>query len=285
MPSFVTILNWAGRAFLATLLFVIGAALIVTVIFLIVPEELSSKWKMGLYGSNRSTVPNSAYVGLTEEYSVRDWVKHCVTGNSLEPLPKEIELLIAPYSASQSDGQARPGAASIRKPNNQEMNILQLSRTILGQRQDLFRTVDSSYSSLQIIQLTIILIGLVTTILVSVSSTEFGKGDTSTAKTIRILAIVFPALGTAAAALNSFYSPRDEMTRASHTLASLAQLHGQIAVGIWSVACATDMTDSKDFKVILTDWGKRYQDILTVGDATSSSGDRSAGGQPVKTGN
>jgi hypothetical protein len=145
-----------------------------------------------------------------------------------------------------------------------------LSNGLTAQRRDLAGTVDASYSSLQVIQLTIILIGLVTTILVSISSTEFGKGDTPTARTIRILAIVFPALGTAAAALNSFYSPRDEMTRASHTLASLSQLHGQIAVGIWSIPCATSMADSTEFKVVLTDWGKRYQDILTVGDATSS---------------
>jgi len=66
-----------------------------------------------------------------------------------------------------------------------------------------------------------IAIGMVTTILVSVSSTEFGRGDGADQRLIRVLAIIFPALGTATAAVISFYTPQVEWGQVSRTLASV----------------------------------------------------------------
>jgi hypothetical protein len=124
---------------------------------------------------------------------------------------------------------------------------------------------------------------MITTILVSMSSTEFGRGDGRNQRLIRILAIVFPALGTAAAAVIAFYSPQAEWSQASRTLTSMTQLHGQIALGVWKLTChqANNNDDAKQFTNALDDWSKRYHDIQTISNAisgaTGSAGESGSG--------
>ncbi|MFM0166870.1 hypothetical protein PQR39_41410 [Paraburkholderia sediminicola] len=76
-------------------------------------------------------------------------------------------------------------------------------------------------------------LGLVTTVLVALSSTDFIKRETTWGASIRIGAIAFPAIGTAAAAVIAFYNPSANFSRASHSLLGLKQLHEQITTVLW----------------------------------------------------
>lgn len=129
-----------------------------------------------------------------------------------------------------------------------------------------------AYTVLQVSTWLAILIGLATTVLVSFGSTEFGKGDTKTARTIRILAIIFPALGTAAAAITAFYAPREDLARSSQALASLRQVHEQIAAELGSVKCPTrsEVEDGKgEITLKLVSWKKSLKDSRTITEAAS----------------
>src|SRR5262249_10572995 len=136
-------------------------------------------------------------------------------------------------------GMAAPAAAfnELRPIAPVEQHIVELSKLLGTQRIDLTTTAKSAYSFLQFTTIFTILVGLITTILVSLSSTDFGKGDSRAAKTLRVLAIVFPAIGTASAAVIAFYGPQAEVSRATHVLASVRQLHDQMALGVWNLKC------------------------------------------------
>jgi hypothetical protein len=131
-----------------------------------------------------------------------------------------------------------------------------------------------------------IAIGMITTILVSVSSTEFGRGDGPPQRLIRVFAIIFPALGTAVAAVISFYGPQGEWVQASRTLASETQLHDQIALTVWKLSCPTGDTDDSTKPLIdnLENWSKRYIEIQTIPNATGAPGGSQGGGNPVNDG-
>ena len=278
---YVKILSAIGAIFLTLAACILGTAGLAAITFAVLPEKPGNALKSAIFGSTEDSVDAKILaIGSYEDTPIRNWVVQCIGGGSVDTLPPEVRDVVYPFAPPSPLPVAKNLHA--RMPSSQERNILELSRAITFQRQDLAARAATSYWSLQLIQWFIIAVGLTTTILVSFSATEFGKGDAPLARTIRILAIIFPALGTAAAAVNSFYSPRDEMTRANHTLASLSQLHGQIVTETWLLACAKDnTTPSKILGDKLADWSKRYQDVLTVGDITkSTTNDRSQGGNP-----
>jgi hypothetical protein len=113
---------------------------------------------------------------------------------------------------------------------------------------------------------------MITTILVSLSSTEFGRGDGQPQRVVRVLAIFFPVLGTATAAIINFYSPQAEWGQASRTLASLTQLQGQMGLALWKLPpCSpTGIGDKTTLRSDLEDWSKRYVDIQTIASASGA---------------
>jgi uncharacterized membrane protein YgcG len=136
------------------------------------------------------------------------------------------------------------------------------------------------YFFLQFAALISIAIGMITTILVSVSSTEFGRGDGTPQRLIRVFAIIFPALGTATAAVISFYSPQAEWGQTSRTLASETQLHDQMALTVWRLACPTADTDdsAKPLTDNLENWSKRFIEIQTIPNSSGTSGGNQGSG-------
>jgi hypothetical protein len=206
--------------------------------------------------------------------SVSDWVSQCIGITSIDEIPSRMAgIFNTPYDDFRITSVVSiKSVEPKRNPNGMERSALQLSRILVGERVDLSKKVRDLYSELQWMQWIIIVIGFFTTALVAVSATEFGKGDGRAAKSIRILAVVFPALGTAVAALNAFYAPREQYGQATHTLASLVQLHHQIAVETLGSLCTDENDARKAFELKLVQWNKRYQDIAAVTLATQSGG-------------
>ena len=233
---------------------------------------------------NLSIEERDLYSVLPDHAAISDWVEYCIglrPGDSafqatqhafLTPSQK---LLVHPFAVEPKwpDG--------IHRINKSEHNLIQLSKELSEHRVGLIPKVRSAYLFWQLATLISIVIGMVTTILVSVSSTEFGRGDGPPQRLIRVLAIIFPALGTATAAVISFYSPQAELGQASRTLASETQLHDEIALTVWKLACPTPDADDSSAKPLtdnLENWSKRYIEIQTIPNASGTPGGNQGGG-------
>jgi hypothetical protein len=202
--------------------------------------------------------------------AIRSWVMGCIGFDDWEDMPLRIKrifvLPVESWSGSDSSGPLLEG----RMPNHRERALIQLSSILAFQGIALRSKVQSAYFFWQCTSLIAIVLGMITTILVSVSSTEFGRGDGRNQRLIRLLAIIFPALGTAVAAIIAFYSPQAEWSQASRTLASVNQLHGQVALGVWKLKCPTaDDEDAKLFTTTIEDWSKRFHDIQAISSIAS----------------
>jgi hypothetical protein len=210
---------------------------------------------------------------LVNHDAIKNWVLDCTKAKDASVYPGVVrnEFYVEAYSYDSSDNPQLP--LNVRLPSHQETALLTLSKEIALQRRFSANRADKAYNLWQITSITSIILGMFTTILVSLSSTVFGRGDGLTQTSIRILAIVFPALGTAAAAIIAFYGPQAEWTQASRTLASLTQLHDQIASGIWKLNCMQKENDEFAGRISaqLDEWSKRYVDIQTVSAATGAS--------------
>jgi hypothetical protein len=164
------------------------------------------------------------------------------------------------------------------------IRIAQLSSEILHRRIAIDDRVSKAYALAQIGALTAILIGLLTTVLVALSSSDFGKQQTRTALTIRIGALVSPALGTAAAAVIAFYDPNGTLARQSQVAAGLQQLHAQISNAVWSLTPIAKPEDPvpSDFAARLDAWTQRYQELIaSIGDSRiTADAQRKSGASP-----
>jgi len=235
---------------------------------------------------NLSIAERDLYSVLPDHAAISNWVEYCIgvgPGDSalqatqhtfLTPSQK---LLTHPFAVEPKwpDG--------VHQLNRSERNLIQLSKALSEQRVRLMPKVRSTYFFWQLATLISIAIGMITTILVSVSSTEFGRGDGPPQRLIRMLAIIFHALGTAMAAVISFYSPQAEWGQASRTLASETQLHEEIALTVWKLTCPTPDTDDSSAKPLtdnLESWSKRYIEIQTIPNASGVPGGNQGGGSP-----
>jgi len=233
---------------------------------------------------NLSIDERDLYSVLPDHAAISDWVEYCIGAGPgdkalqatqhtfLIPSQKLLTHLFA-IEPKWPDG--------VHQPNRSEHNLIQLSKQLSEQRIRLIPKVRSAYFFSQLATLIAIAIGMITTILVSVSSTEFGRGDGPPQRLIRVLAIIFPALGTATAAGISFYSPQAEWVQASRTLASETQLHDEIALTIWKLTCPTPDTDDGSAKPLtdnLESWSKRYIDMQSVPNGSGTPGVNQGGG-------
>jgi hypothetical protein len=171
---------------------------------------------------------------------------------------------------------ANPPKVQPRPANRQELALAQLSYAIAKHRVEARTKTQAAYALWQFSTLTTIVIGLVTTIVVSLSATEFVKNG-RIALAVKVLAIVFPVIGTAFAAIIAFYGPQAEWSQSSRTFAALSQLHGQIALDIFKIEdCPPVPLKESELAKQLETWGKNYKDIETLANAAATG---SAGGQ------
>ena len=238
--------------------------------------------------NNLTIEDRDLYSVLPDHTAISDWVEDCIgvrPGDSafqaiqyhfLTPSQK---LLTHPFTGVPK------WPDEIHRVQRSQHGLVQLSAELSELRLALIPKVRSMHLFWELTTLLSIAIGMITTILVSVSSTEFGRGDGPHQRLIRVLAIIFPALGTATAAVISFYSPQAEWVQASRTLASETQLHDQIALTVWKLACPTSDTDDGAKPLIdnLENWSKRYIEIQTIPNAsgaTGTPGGNQGGGSP-----
>jgi hypothetical protein len=221
-------------------------------------------------------------VVVQDHDAISERVQTCMRLNPSADLPRAVEYEFETGVEKRHDfASGGKWPAEIRPLNRWERLLLQLSDQISEQRVKLMGKVRSSYFFWEVATIVSILVGMITTILVSLSSINIGAAGRGRHQIIRVLAIVFPVLGTATAAVIGFYSPQAAWAHASRTLASLTQLHGQIALTVWRLPCPeVDAVPSSPWVQALNSWSDRYIDIQTISNASGEAGgNQSSGGK------
>jgi hypothetical protein len=133
-------------------------------------------------------------------------------------------------------------------------------------------------------QWAIVIIGAMTTILISLKSIV--PGDDTLKKLslqIGIAAILLSSIGTATSALNSFFGPREAYLKAERSLAALRQLHSDIAVQTAGIREPPSKQDRKECPTFdpagkddplakqVQDWKTKLNTIANASDSGSSS--------------
>jgi hypothetical protein len=192
--------------------------------------------------------------------------------------------LVAPRTSAPP---SQPGTLSL---SNFQRAVIYLSDAIARARFESASAASINWSRMNTFQALIVAIGAITTILISIksiSSPEQNKDYSRWFFWIGIAAIVFSAVGTAASALNSFYSPREAYVRNERTLSALRQLHSDIASRVTSVMGAGQdcgkfdpaKKDEPNGKQV-DDWTTRLGTIVSGSDSTSAS-PTAGGGSPA----
>ena len=228
------------------------------------------------YESHISTETQDFNAVYPDHEAISAWVKHCIGADVVDlSFAVQAEFVLtpqAPNGVTYTSPARREWPQAVQHLNQKEKALVILSRELSLQRISLISKARAAYYFWEVTSLATICIGMITTILISVSSTEFGRGDGRNQRLIRVLAIIFPALGTAAAAAIGFYSPQTEWGQASRTLASEGQLHGQMALAIWNLTCPkSDGDEASDLLGNAIDgWSKRYIDIQAISTSIGS---------------
>jgi hypothetical protein len=204
--------------------------------------------------------------------SIRTWVIDCWGVSNYKTLPLYYQELLSYYSPSyylsedEIDKLPDELPTGKRQLYSEERAILILNRSLSFTREYYKLQAHDLYVYLQLGTLLSIAIGMLTTIFVSISSTEFGRGEGRPQKSIRVAAIILPILGTAVSGVMAFYAPAQSWNQAARTLASISQLHAQMSVAVSGLKCIDpqDKENVSKAQSMLNDWSKRYVDIQTV---------------------
>jgi len=210
--------------------------------------------------------------------SIRTWVMDCWGVSNYKSLPIYYQELLSygspTYYLAETDIDKLPDELPIgkRRLYKEERSILVLNRSLSFAREYYKFQVQDLYVYLQLGTILSIVIAMLTTIFVSISSTEFGRGEGRAQKSIRVVSIILPIMGTAVSGVMAFYTPAQSWNQASRTLATITQLHAQMAVGVWGLKCIDpkDKENVSKAQSMLDDWSKRYVDIQTVAAAVGA---------------
>lgn len=180
-----------------------------------------------------------------------------------------------------NDAEA-PGQDSSPTPSlsNYARTAIYLSYSITQLRIEAAYAAASSGQAMNIFQWAIVIIGAVTTILISFKSIISSDEALKTySRSIGLAAIFFSAIGTATAALNSFYGAREAHFKAEQSLATLRRLQSDIAIQLASMKECPSFDPGKPgdpSSKQIQDWKNKLDLIMTASDsgsATPSDGD------------
>jgi hypothetical protein len=193
-----------------------------------------------------------------------------------DPTPKEGTTvgIGKDAEAPAQDSSATPSLSNYARA------AIYLSSSIEQLRIEAAYAAASSHKAMNIFQWAIVVIGAVTTILISFKSIISGDEALKTySRSIGFAAIFFSAIGTATAALNSFYGPREAHLKAEQSLATLRRLQSDIAIQLASMKECPSFDPSKPgdpSSKQVQDWKNKLDLIMTASDsgsATPSEGD------------
>jgi hypothetical protein len=133
--------------------------------------------------------------------------------------------------------------------------IRAIGNPVFYQRVEMARAIDEHFTVLEIATIAIIVIGLATTVFAGLRGEDSAMGEWKRA--VHVLAVVFPALGTAVAAAAAFYAPKEQLIRASQALTSLQQLHVDVRTQLARLPCPSDEEKTHQITYLLGSWEQK----------------------------
>ena len=252
---------------------VASVASLVALAWLVLPTELfdDAKFKIGnaldLDSLMWATPSYERVSARMDGAKVELWIRECSGAASFDDLPTDIQYLLTDggVAGDEDEGHVKVGAIETR--------VARLDYSITDQRKNLDQATRASYFSLQVSTIATIAIGFLTTVLVILSNTEIGKASDPNGKWIRTLAVVFPAVGTAAAAIIAFYGPGATYATTRQALAGLGELQREFSDNLLRFPTCPNKAASNERKVILDkldQWEDRYTSIVNSLNAPAS---------------
>ena len=164
---------------------------------------------------------------------IASWILRCSGAKNVDQLPHGLSQVLTQWvyvgSSSRNDTD---DPASSTGPTNVGTSIIRVSyltSTILDQRMMLNRAATDAYTKTQWATWITIGLGLLTTIVVALSSAEFNGPAGRAGSMLRWFALCLPPIGTAVAAMVAFYSPAEGYGKIHQAVDALGALHREVA--------------------------------------------------------
>jgi len=145
------------------------------------------------------------------------------------------QVTVAFMLGQMPDGSDSWGASAAHPPEfeltNYQRSVLLLSHSIARARAQLAAAADAAQTKMVRYQWCIVIVGALTTILVSIKS--MSQGQSRPYFVVGIMAVVFSAAGTAVSSMNSFDSPNASFVKTERGLVQLRQLHLDLALMVF----------------------------------------------------
>ncbi|MGR9437943.1 hypothetical protein ACU8V1_23490 [Rhizobium leguminosarum] len=116
----------------------------------------------------------------------------------------------------------------------------------------------------------LIVLGMATTIVSALNSSELGTGSGRTATVIKVTAIALPALGTMVTAFAALYASSDQASGKAQLVYNLSTLTSEMNEAYLTAPCpVTTATDLSDMQTKLVNWTKRLSEIVANAEYTT----------------
>lgn len=199
---------------------------------------------------------------------VARWIGRCLAVSPAHPAPAELHL--------EPEGPASAAATPIEPSQIHPAyyRIAAINDALAARRVTYDMQWGNAFIRAELATWASVAIGLLTTIIVALNSTELVDKATNKGRWIRISALALPAIGTAAAAVIAFYEPSALLTIRKSQAAAAEQLHIQIGQGVWKMPCfkTADAPLSPEQTAMFDTWSQRFQELVSKTDAKASAG-------------
>ena len=291
MAKFKKIVTYIGWSLLIAIAVIVALRILLWVILVILPAETSEDLQenLGLRRKEKSE-SQEAHAAYRDHDAILAWIEQSVGSPEKGQMPRSVVSLLYPEPARLMTSAHEVATESLSLISRSQapvkptvsvhpayIRVGQLSSSICDRRIAIDDRLSKAYMLDEVGALTMILLGLATTVLVALSSTELGKQENRTGLTIRTGALVCPAIGTAAAAMIAFYDPSGTFARQNQVAAGLQQLHAQMSNVVWSFKPIANPGESipNDMAARLDGWAQRYQELIaSVGDSRLTEAQR-----------
>src|SRR5579863_443903 len=150
-------------------------------------------------------------------------------GSDGPPASVSVALMLGLMPSGEESWSSPTDDMPILKLTNFHREVLSMSRSLAALRTELAESAARSRANMVLLQISSIIIGAVTTILVSLKAMSDGTTQyKGVFFAIGIFAIVFSAIGTAVAGMNSFLSPTDSYNRSERSLQQARQMQNDL---------------------------------------------------------
>ena len=276
--------KWVLALALIALAIALATIVLAKCVLLAVPTQVGEKWTgfitQGLTGDPRESPSYSKEVraAVVDDYVIEAWYALCFPANdaklSLYPdlILRPVDAAASAQSSSTSKGivvKASTPASAV--PTLVAANAVQISTHLYNVRIDLEARYKSLDQIADIGAISAIIIGFLTTVVVGIHTVGIWKDERLVGTSLRIAALVLPALGTAAAAAVAFFNPPGALARQAEALTVARAAHANLRNVVTQTDCHPAYKDLEELRRAIDSASARGAELLRRSDATTSS--------------